>query len=493
MFQALNEQPAPLKSAAWSEILRAARYPGPHAMPASPCFQDELPLLPLNALMDHANALLQTCTAWMGRNPRLVTAAAAAILLGTGAGAFAVATLAPDAEKLPVREVVQAVEPIGFDTSPAWADYRLYRSDITRHSDTTDTLLRRMGVPDTAAAAFLRNDPNTRTGLARAGRTVQIETDAQQRLVKLVARWTPDDSQHFQRLTAERTNAGVWRSRIEAVPLSASTRLASGMIRSSLFAATDDARIPDPVAVQIAEIFSGDIDFHRALRKGDRFSVVYESLEADGEPLRAGRVLSAEFVNAGKTYSAVWFTEPGQSKGAYYTLEGHSLRKAFLTSPLEFSRITSGFGMRLHPIARQWRAHTGVDYAAPTGTPIRSVGDGVVEFAGMQRGYGNVAEIKHRDGKSTLYAHMHTIAVRKGQPVSQGQRVGTVGSTGWSTGPHLHFEFRVHGAHHDPMTIARQAQTIPLSASARPAFSRWADDARVQLGAAAQITVATAQ
>ena len=147
----------------------------------------------------------------------------------------------------------------------------------------------------------------------------------------------------------------------------------------------------------------------------------------------------------------------------------------------------------MHPIARQFRMHTGVDYAAPTGTPIRSVGDGVVAFAGVQRGYGNVVEIKHRDGKSTLYAHMHTIAVRKGQAVSQGDRIGTVGSTGWSTGPHLHFEFRVNGVHHDPMTLARQSESIPLSAAARPAFDRIAATVRRELAAAASLTLASAQ
>jgi murein DD-endopeptidase MepM/ murein hydrolase activator NlpD len=271
------------------------------------------------------------------------------------------------------------------------------------------------------------------------------------------------------------------------------TRLASGSIRSSLFAATDEARIPDSVAVQLAEIFSGDIDFYRALRKGDRFSVVYESLEADSEPLRSGRVLSADFVNAGKTYSAVWFQEPGAPKGAYYTLDGSSLRKAFLASPLEFSRVTSGFGGRMHPIAKQFRMHNGVDYAAPTGTPIRTVGDGVVEFAGVQRGYGNVVEIMHRDGKSTLYAHMHSIAVRKGQSVSQGQNIGTVGSTGWSTGPHLHFEFRVNGVHHDPMTLARQSESIQLSTASRPAFDRMVGVVRRDLAAAASLTQASAQ
>lgn len=428
------------------------------------------------------------------RHPRRVLALVGSILLGTGATAFAVATLVPDPSHLPVREVVQVVEPAPASQAAAdIAPFVLYRSDTTRNNDTADSLLRRLGVLDAGAAQFIRNDTLSRQALlGRNGRGVSVEVDANNALIKLSARWTPDDTPNFQRFVLER-RSGVLSSRVETAPLQSSTRLASGSIKSSLFAATDEARIPDAVAIQLAEIFSGDIDFYRALRKGDRFSVVYESLEADGEPLRTGRVLSADFVNNGKAFSAVWFQEQGAAKGAYYTLDGNSLRKAFLASPLEFSRVTSGFGGRMHPIAKQFRMHTGVDYAAPTGTPIRSVGDGVVAFAGVQRGYGNVVEIMHRDGKSTLYAHMNSIAVRKGQSVSQAQNIGTVGSTGWSTGPHLHFEFRVNGVHHDPMTLARQSESVPLSAASRPAFDRLAALVRRDLAAAASLTLASAQ
>lgn len=457
-----------------------------------------------SAASTQANAALHAVLQMVARHPRRVTAMIGSVLLGTGATAFAVATLVPDPSTVPVRQVIEQIEqieqiePIGLTASQSGspevlAPFVLYRSDVTRSNDTADSLLRRMGVLDAAAAQFIRSDANARQSLlGRTGRGVTVEVDANNALVKLTARWTPDDSPNFQRLVVEQLK-GQLSSRIETAPLQASTRLGSGTIKSSLFAATDEARIPDSIAIQLAEIFSGDIDFYRALRKGDRFSVVYESLEADGEPLRAGRVLSADFVNNGKAFSAVWFQEPGAPKGAYYTLDGNSLRKAFLASPLEFSRVTSGFGGRMHPIAKQFRMHTGVDYAAPTGTPIRTVGDGVVEFAGVQRGYGNVVEIKHRDGKSTLYAHMHSIAVRKGQSVSQGQNIGTVGSTGWSTGPHLHFEFRVNGVHHDPMTLARQSESIPMSAAARPIFDRMVGTVRRDLAAAASITQASAQ
>ena len=456
----------------------------------------------LDWLARTAGALAQTTFDLLQRHPRRVMAVLTAVLLGTGATAFAVSQLVPDATQIQVQQVLQAVQPLASTPPSGESSVRLYRFDITRSNDTADSLLRRLGISDSAGAAFLRSDATARNLIGRAGRAVSAETDENNRLVRLIARWAPDDSAQFNRLVIEKPTAqtppaaGVapaFVARTDNAALVASTRLASGTIRSSLFAATDDARIPDAVAVQVAEIFSGDIDFHRALRKGDRFSVVYETLEADGEPLRAGRVLSAEFVNNGKTFQAAWFQEPGASKGQYYTLDGNSLRKAFLASPLQFSRVTSGFGMRVHPIARDWRAHRGVDYAAPIGTPIRSVGDGVVDFAGAQRGYGNVVEVAHASGKKTLYAHMNSISVRKGQRVSQSEQLGTVGRTGWATGPHLHFEFRVNGVHHDPLTLARQSESVPLGAAARPAFERVAQGLRPQLAAASSLLQASAQ
>jgi murein DD-endopeptidase MepM/ murein hydrolase activator NlpD len=440
--------------------------------------------------------LIQAALAMASRHPRRMLAAFGVVLLGTGATAFAVATLGPDASQLPVRQIT---EPLAIDLpaqpqpAAAAAAFTLYRSETVRANDTADSLLRRMGVQDAGAVQFIRNDNLARTALlGRAGRLAMIETTPEHALQKLTARWIQDDSNTFQRLVIERNASGNISSRIETGQLAASMRLASGTIRSSLFAATDESRIPDSVAVQMAEIFSSDIDFIRDLRKGDRFNVVYESLEADGEPMRAGRVLSTEFINNGRKHEAVWFQEFGL-KGQYYTLDGKSLRKAFLASPLEFSRMTSGFGGRMHPIAKQFRMHNGVDYAAPTGTPVRTVGDGVVHFAGMQRGYGNVVEVMHRDGKSTLYAHLHRIDVKQGQRVEQGDNIGQVGSTGWSTGPHLHFEFRISGVHHDPLTIAQQAGTIPLSAVARPVFDRLSAQMRRELLAAASLTQARAQ
>ena len=450
------------------------------------------------------NQIVATCQVfsnlgarWLAQHPKRVTAVVTALLLGGGGGAFAVASLAPDAADLPVREVLEAVQPLTLpdysqDTAPA---YVLYRTDVTRSSDSADTLLKRLGVDDAQAANYLRkNDIARQILLGRSGRQVNAEALSDQRLSKLTARWNTDTEGQFKRLVVERSG-NSFTSRIETAALRSSSQLASGTIQSSLFAATDDAKIPDAVAVQLAEIFSSDIDFRKSLRKGDRFSVVYETLEGDGEPLRTGRVLSAEFVNGGKAHQAMWFQAPGSDagKGGYYALDGTSLRRAFLSSPVEFSRVSSGFAMRFHPILKQLRAHLGTDFAASTGTPARTVGDGVVSFAGTQSGYGNVVFIKHRGDKETVYAHLSKLLVKRGDTVSQGQTIGLVGSTGWATGPHLHFEVRTNGVQHDPMKVAQQSETIPVAAAVKPAFDKMAQQAKVALAAASTLQAASAQ
>jgi murein DD-endopeptidase MepM/ murein hydrolase activator NlpD len=425
--------------------------------------------------------------------PRRVMASVAVSLSVMGGGAFAVASLGPDASTLPLQQVVESVSTLSLPST--WGDQHmmLFRSDVTRSSDTAESLLSRLGLSDPEAAAYLRNARAARQQfLGRAGRLVSIEGDTSHRLTRLTARWTSDDSDQFTRWVMERTANG-FTERQETAPLTVTQRLGSGVIQSSLFAATDDANIPDSVASQLADIFAGDIDFHRALRKGDRFSVVYEALEADGEPIRSGRVLSAEFVNNGKTHQAMWFKEAGAKDGGYFNADGVSLRRAYLASPLAFSRVTSGFKMRFHPILQTWRAHLGVDYAAPTGTPVRSVGQGIVDVAGTQGGFGNVVMVKHANGHTTVYAHLSRINVKKGQSITQGQTLGLVGATGWATGPHLHFEFRVNGEHKDPLTMARQSIAVEISAGAREQFKRVASAAQVELTAAASLQQSRAE
>ena len=460
-------------------------------------FLSQTPSLEIQVLQfSNPVLILNSIAGSLRLHPKRVAGSLAVLLLGTGVTAFGVVPLAPDASDLPVRQVLESVQALPLQAQiDALADHRfkLFRSDSTRSNDTADTLLRRLNINDADAAAFMRSDANARLALAgRPGKTIHVEASDTQALSKLSTRWASDDEASFKRLVIERKDNG-FTSRIETAPYVANARLASGSIQTSLFAATDEARIPDAVATQIAEMFSSEIDFRRALRKGDRFNVVYEALEADGEPMRTGRVLSAEFVNAGKTHQAMWFQPPGQDtsgiahKGGYYTLDGKSLRRAYLGSPLEFSRVSSGFSMRFHPVLQKWRAHLGTDFAAPTGTPARTVGDGVVSFAGVQGGYGNVVIVKHRNSHETLYAHLSKINVRVGQSIGQGQTIGLVGSTGWSTGPHLHFEFRVNGVHQDPMTIARQSDTVPVPTAALPMFKQLASAVNSQLQAAATI------
>jgi len=430
----------------------------------------------------------------LAKHPKQLTAVVTALLLGAGGGAWALAALGPDVSLLPVQQVLEVVQAQQFTpTEPNALPLKLYRSEITRSTDTADTLLTRLNLDDPLAAEFLRSDALARQLLlGRSGRNVSVETRGNHRLDKLTARWSPDDGGQFQRLVIELEPQG-FVSRLESAPLVAAAHLASGTIQSSLFAATDDAGLPDTVATQLAEIFSGDIDFRRALRKGDRFNVVYEVLQGDGESLRTGRVLSAEFLNAGKTFQAMWFRPPGQdasgkpNKGGYYTLDGQSLSRAFLSSPVKFSRVSSGFSMRFHPILQKWRAHLGTDFAASTGTPARTVGDGVVEFAGVQNGYGNVIFVKHRNNTETVYAHLSKILVRRGQNVTQGDTIGLVGSSGWATGPHLHFEVRVNGVQRDPMAMAQKSETVPVPSAALPLFKQLAGNMRSELQAAASI------
>ncbi len=416
-----------------------------------------------------------------GQRHRMALATAAVVALtGFALTAVAVAPLVADTTPVAQRLITEVVEPQGMAeqlTELATQGLTLNRSDITRGTDTAEALLTRLGVRDPAAALFLRTDANARQLLAgRGGKMVQAQFDVSGQLQTLVARFPSNKPEqlktHFTRLTLTRDGA-QWASSTAAVPYGTQMRLSSGTIRSTLFAATDESGLPDGVAGQLTEIFSTDIDFHRQLRRGDTFSVVYEALTADDEPVAwnegAGRVAAAEFVNSGKGYKAVWFTA-ADGRGGYYNVDGRSRRRAFLASPMEFSRVTSGFAMRMHPLLQTWRQHNGVDYGAPQGTPVRAVGDGVVGFAGWRSGYGNVVEIQHGNNRSTLYAHLSRVDVRKGQRAEQGQRLGAVGRTGWATGPHLHFEFRVGGQHQDPLRVARATETVPLDAQARARF-----------------------
>lgn len=264
----------------------------------------------------------------------------------------------------------------------------------------------------------------------------------------------------------------------------------TGEIRTTLFAATDEANLPEPAANQLSDIFGSYIDFHHDLQSGDRFSVIYEVSYSNGEPVRVGRILAAEFINRDKVYRALYYQNG--DNGEYYSPEGYSMRRAFLRSPVEFSRISSGFtAARFHPILHKWRAHKGVDFAAPIGAKVRVTAEGTVSFVGEQTGYGNVIIVKHEGRFSTLYGHLSRFAYRlhTGQHVNQGEVIGYVGKTGWATGPHLHYEFRVDGQPRNPLLVTTP-NAPSISNAQRSAFLDATRDLSARLGILHNISLA---
>lgn len=381
---------------------------------------------------------------------------------------------APDsAEIRDYQRIVVEQLPVALDVSTATESNSYVREERIQRGDTVAALLSRLGVQDEQAFAYLRQQPDTQP-LFRQLRPGKVVTARTAESGELLALTFPLNGIKDNVLVVERRD-GKLQAGEQAQILALQVEMKSGEIRSSLFAATDAIGLPDNIATQMADIFGGDIDFHRDLRKGDRFSVVYEMLFNQGQPSRTGRILAAEFVNNGKTFRAVWF-ESKEGQG-YYTAEGKNIRKAFLRSPLEFSRVTSGFSFsRFHPIHQTWRAHKGVDYGAPIGTRVKATGDGVVEYVGKQGGYGNLVVIRHQGRYTTHYGHLNGFAagIRKGVRVSQGDIIGYVGKTGWATGPHLHYEFRISDVHQNPLAVALPSAP-PLAPQQMAEFKHHAD------------------
>ncbi len=390
----------------------------------------------------------------------------AAIPLFGVAAAFGIA---PGTETRPL-ELRTVIESIQIPMSQAIDDGQHFvREERVARGDTVSAVLSRLDIRDPSAIEFIRNDRSMRPLHQLApGRAVRAKTDSDGDL-----HWLEYATGQGTVLRLARTDGDRFVASEHPLELERRIEMKSGEIRSSLFAATDAANLPDAIATQMAEMFSSDIDFHRDLRRGDTFTVVYESFYHHGERVRVGRVVAAEFLNGRRVFQGVWFeTEAGQ--GGYYTPGGLSLRRAFLRSPLEFSRISSGFSnARYHPVLQEIRAHRGIDYAAPIGTPIKAVANGTVDFVGRQGGYGNVVILSHANSVTTVYGHMNSFAssVRKGARVNQGDVIGTVGMTGLATGPHLHFEFRISGVHMDPLKVALP-EAQPITNALRPAFEQ---------------------
>ena len=364
--------------------------------------------------------------------------------------AFGIAPNSPVFEEIQVEEVVLDLT-IPEATAETQNNQTFWRQESIRRGDTIAAILNRLDVSDQDSTDFLQAARGSRAmRQLKPGQTVYAQTTADGELLTL--RYFFGNEELF---LMEKTDDEFKMSE-QPVELDTRIHMKSGEIASSLFAATDHAGIPNNIAMQLTEIFASEIDFYRDLRQGDRFTVVYETFANDnGKRTKTGRVLAAEFVNKGKSHQAIYFKSSNGADG-YYTPEGESLRKAFLLSPLAFSRVTSGFThARYHPILKEWRAHKGIDYAAPTGTPVRATANGIITFSGSQKGYGNLVVLKHNGKFESAYGHLSRFAsgMGKGKRVNQGDVIGYVGSTGMATGPHLHYELRVDGIQRDPTKV----------------------------------------
>lgn len=365
-------------------------------------------------------------------------------------------------------------QPVAIDGDSHTRELRIQRGD------TVSALLAKMDIRDAEASTFLRNNREADALFRQLvpGKTLTAKLTADGELQSLIF---PLNGGKDTALLIQRSPDGFAAS-VQDIQFESHVSLQTAVVRHSLFGAADDAGMPDGVAVQLADIFGGDIDFHRDLRNGDRFSVIYETVSHLGKPVRTERILAAEFINDGKTYRAFWY-QPKDGTGGYYTEDGRSVKKAFLRSPLEFSRISSGFSnARYHPVLKEMRAHRGIDFAAPTGTRVKAAGDGIVDFVGVQGGYGKLVILRHAGDKTTVYGHLSGFAAgtKKGARVAQGDIIGYVGSTGMATGPHLHYEFRVAGVHRNPLTVALPTAT-PLPQSQISAFREHAGDLMMQI------------
>ncbi|MBI5626558.1 MAG: M23 family metallopeptidase [Nitrosomonadales bacterium] len=365
-------------------------------------------------------------------------------------------------------EEIALPEVTGKNTTAA----SFWRNERVQRGDTAVELLRRLNIDDSFASDYLRTAAEAGSFRKLAvGKEIQAETNAAGRLISL--RYLGDNA---TQVIIEKHGDG-YTTRTLPAQLEKRLFVRTGEIKTNLYAATDAAGMPDAAANQLNMLFSGDIDFHHDLRKGDKFTVVYEMIYSNGALLNVGRIQAAEFINQGRPFRAVYFQKDEQH-GDYYTPEGNSVLKAFLRSPIEYSRVSSGFtNSRFHPILNKWRSHKGVDFAAPIGTKIKSTADGVVASVGKESGYGNVIKINHQGRYSTVYGHLSRFAkgLRQGQRVAQGEVIGYVGKTGLASGPHLHYEFKVDGQQRNPMRIALP-DAKPIDNANKVAFQAVADD-----------------
>ena len=314
-----------------------------------------------------------------------------------------------------------------------------------KRGDTFIELLRRLQISDPELVKFLSTKKTHKKLKLKAGDSVRAYTNPQGKVSKILML-----SRSGETMEIIPNDMGY-----EIKPSLLESRLlfGSGTIQSSLYRALDKNHIADELASEMADILASEIDFNRDIRGGAWFSIVYSANFSDNTYVSSGKIHALHFVNDGKEYKAYLFEDESTKRSGYYTESGGNIKNAFLKSPLKFSRVTSGFSKRrLHPVLKKWRAHKGIDYGAPTGTPIMAVGSGSIRYIGIKGAYGRFIEIRHRNGVSTRYAHLSKYAkkLKKGSRIEQGQIIGYVGKSGMATGPHLHYEFLVNGRQVDP-------------------------------------------
>ena len=348
-----------------------------------------------------------------------------------------------------------AAQPAPAKAVAAAAKNPNHREVVVSKGDTLSTLFEKVGLPAATVHEVMSSDKQAKQfSRLQNGQVLQFELTPDGQLKQLHTKLS-----ELERISLSRTDKGFSFSREISKP-DTRTAYIHGVINNSLSQSAQRAGLSHSMTMDMANIFGYDIDFAQDIRKGDEFDVIYEQKVVNGKTVGTGNILSARFTNHGKSYSAVRYTNK-QGNTNYYTADGNSMRKAFIRTPVDFARISSMFSMgRKHPILNKIRAHKGVDYAAPRGTPIKAAGDGKVLLAGRRGGYGNTVIIQHGNTYRTLYGHMQGFAkgVKTGGSVKQGQVIGYIGTTGLSTGPHLHYEFQVNGVHVDPL-----GQKLPMA------------------------------
>ena len=379
---------------------------------------------------------------------------------------------------------LSAPAPAGPTTAGA-----VWRKITVRSGDTISDIFNALNLHDDYLALFQTEMAANELRSIHPGQTINMRMDGRG-LEEMVYQ-----SRDTARLHVIRSG-NFFRASLEPVNLEKSLAVGTGVISHSLFMDALNAGLTGPSIMQLTDIFQWDIDFSLDVREGDRFSVVYEQYYQDGKRVRDGDILAAEFSNQGTIYRAFRYTDSRGNVG-YFTQDGRNVRRPFLRSPVNFTRISSPFSLgRLHPILNTIRAHRGVDYAAPIGTPIIAAGDGRVVYRGVKGGYGNTVILLHGTVYSTLYGHMSSYAqgLDVGSHVKQGDVIGYVGQTGLATGPHLHYEFRIQGVHHNPVTVKLPgAQQLPARelaaflATIQPAIAKL--DANTSTVAAAKTTL----